>query len=883
MQQHDFIKSFWIMTVLGLTTSIVVSAKPALVSLTPEGEKLEAHYSKMLEDLKKEIVCLVPKVDEKVKANFTEQLTALRKVPPITKNVKDHIAKTVREVTLKCDPGNPAFVEKQKEVLLSARAVFKNSDVFLSDERHYEKMAKFAFLSHATPNRLAGFAQKGEEERALIGDLLNDDELVAQVMILGGAGDYGQAMRNYRAIQKATKRSHGGFFQIWALAASLQYAHKHYVYSGIPTEESLVKYYLNYLKAYDEGVLDPAFSKLGGTGWNYRFVFPDVYTLEDIEWIRKVMRNYRPDHMRREYRWRYCRIVRSDIPYCSRIMPARPDLNLSRIQDFFLEGGVCGPRAFVGQISGYAFGIPSRRAPSPGHGAMAHWTPDGWTTVLGPHFYFCSHIDGMKPMEFLLLSQAQEDPEGFKQVLMCEWLGSALGEAAPSNHGSSGGFWQLLGFYKKQAIVEDEKIKDIGTTGEELAESNVSSETEEIEQIEIPEEFREVTVAEDGTVTIPVAACKSPKNGEKIRFMESVDGGMQAHYGIIGQRPELLAYTVEIPKAGKYEFRAHVCTVTVDRKALLRVNRRTLLDVDIPYTKADWMDTEPVELDLKEGRNRIGYTHYTPNKGVSIKHFTLKPVKMVVTTSGLSASSAGARQNEIANTIGARMVRIGPGSLMMGSTTGPGDERPVHRVNLTKGFYIGVTEVTQEQWESVMPDNPSRFKGAARPVENVVAADCVEFCKLLTQKERAEGKLPEGAEYRLPTEAEWEYACRAGSEANYGFGDSDTDLADYAWFSKNSVRTQPVGKKKANAWGLFDMHGNVWEWCSDWKGSYTADEAEDPKGAPAGPSYGHRVFRGGSWGSTAAHCRSAARNGCGTSNSRLSGLGFRLVRTLSTQ
>ena len=883
MQQHDFIKSFWIMTVIGLTTSVVVSAKPALISLTPEGEKLEAHYSKMLEDLKKEIVFLVPKVDGNVKANFTEQLTALRKVPPITKNVKDHIAKTVREVTLKCDPGNPAFVEKQKEVLLSARAVFKNSEVFLSDERHYEKMAKFAFLSHATPNRLAEFAQKGEEERALIGDLLNDDELVAQVMILGGAGDYGQAMRNYRAIQKATKRSHGGFFQIWALAASLQYAHKHYVYPGTPTEESLLKYYLNYLKAYDEGVLDPAFSKLGGTGWNYRFVFPDVYTLEDIEWIRKVMRNYRPDHMRREYRWRYCRIVRSDIPYCSRIMPARPDLNLSRIQDFFLEGGVCGPRAFVGQISGYAFGIPSRRAPSPGHGAMAHWTPDGWTTVLGPHFYFCSHIDGMKPMEFLLLSQAQEDPEGFKQALMCEWLGRALGEAAPSNHGSSGGFWQLLGFYKKQAIVEDEKIKDIGTTGEELAESNVSSETEEVEQIKIPEEFREVTVAEDGTVTIPVAACKSPKNGEKIRFMESVDGGMQVHYGIIGQRPELLAYTVEIPKAGKYEFRAHVCTVTVDRKALLRVNRRTLLDVDIPYTKADWMDTEPVELDLKKGRNRIGYTHYTPNKGVSIKHFTLKPVKMVVTTSGLSASSAGTGQNEIANTIGVRMVRIGPGSWMRGATTGPGDERPAHRVKLTKGFYMGVTEVTQEQWESLMPDNPSRFKGAARPVENVVVADCVEFCKLLTQKERAEGKLPEGAEYRLPTEVEWEYACRAGSEAKYGFGDSDTDLADYAWFSKNSVRTQPVGKKKANGWGLFDMHGNVWEWCSDWKGSYTADEAEDPTGAPSGPSYGHRVFRGGSWGSTAAHCRSAARNGCGTSNSRLSGLGFRLVRTLSTQ
>jgi hypothetical protein len=305
-------------------------------------------------------------------------------------------------------------------------------------------------------------------------------------------------------------------------------------------------------------------------------------------------------------------------------MPA----NLSSIQKFFLKGGICGPRAFVGQISGYAFGIPSRRAPSPGHGAMAHWTPDGWTTVLGPHFYFCKHINGMPPMDFLLESQAQQDPKGFKQALMCEWLGQALGEDAPRNYGSSGGFWRSLGFYRRQAIVEDQKIKDIGTTGEELAESNVSSEEEEIAQIEIPEKFRTITVAEDGTITIPVAACKSPKSGEKILFMESIDGGMQVHYGLKGQRPELLSYTVDIPKAGNYGFTAHVCTVTMDRQFLLRVNRRTLVNVDIPYTLADWMDTEPVDLELKEGRNRILFTQYAPNKGVSIKEFKLKPVKL---------------------------------------------------------------------------------------------------------------------------------------------------------------------------------------------------------------------------------------------------------------
>ena len=209
---------------------------------------------------------------------------------------------------------------------------------------------------------------------------------------------------------------------------------------------------------------------------------------------------------------------------------------------------------------------------------------------------------------------------------MCEWLGQALGEQVPQNYGSSGGFWRLLGFYKRQAIVEDQKIEDIGTTGEELAESNVSSEKEEIEQIEIPEKFQTITVTEDGTITIPVAACRSPKNGEKIRFMESIDGGMQVHYGLAGQRPELLRYTIEIPKAGKYEFSAHVCTVTMDQKFLLRVNRRPLVDVDIPYTKADWMDTEPVELELIEGRNRISFTQYAPNKGISIKFFKLTPV-----------------------------------------------------------------------------------------------------------------------------------------------------------------------------------------------------------------------------------------------------------------
>ncbi|MBT3297016.1 MAG: hypothetical protein HN383_17245, partial [Verrucomicrobia bacterium] len=274
------------------------------VPLTAQGKKIAADYTKMLEGLKQEIVSLAPKVDEKVKTDFIEQLGALRSVPPVTKTVMGN------EVSVTYGPGNPAFVEKQKEILMAARGVMKELDAFLGGEKDLATMARFALLTHATPKTLAGFAQKGEAEKALIDDLLADDKLVVQVMTLGGAsgGYYGQAMRNYRAIQKAAERSHEGFFQVWALAVSLQYTGDTYIYPDVPAAESLVKYYLNYLKAYDDKILDPVFPEIGGTGWNYRFVFPDSYTLEDIEWMRKVLRNYRPDHTRLEYRWRYCRI-----------------------------------------------------------------------------------------------------------------------------------------------------------------------------------------------------------------------------------------------------------------------------------------------------------------------------------------------------------------------------------------------------------------------------------------------------------------------------------------------------------------------------------------------------------------------------------------------
>jgi formylglycine-generating enzyme required for sulfatase activity len=223
----------------------------------------------------------------------------------------------------------------------------------------------------------------------------------------------------------------------------------------------------------------------------------------------------------------------------------------------------------------------------------------------------------------------------------------------------------------------------------------------------------------------------------------------------------------------------------------------------------------------------------------------------------------------VANSIGVEFVLIRAGEFQMGAPDGDKDEQPVHTVRISKPFYLGKYEVTQAQWQAVMGGNPSRFTGdPARPVENVSWEDVQEFMRRLNTKES-------GVTYRLPTEAEWEYAARAGTTTAYGFGNDKGQLSQYAWYGDTSgSQTHPVGKLKPNAWGLYDMHGNVWEWVQDWYGPYTADTAVDP----AGPSSGSfRVDRGGSWGGDAGYCRSAARR-YWPPGGRGDFLGFRLLR-----
>ena len=240
---------------------------------------------------------------------------------------------------------------------------------------------------------------------------------------------------------------------------------------------------------------------------------------------------------------------------------------------------------------------------------------------------------------------------------------------------------------------------------------------------------------------------------------------------------------------------------------------------------------------------------------------------------------------ESADSIGMEFKWIPAGTFRMGSTGGGSNETP-HEVTLTKPFKMGVLEVTQAQYEQVMGVNPSHLRGADHPVEHVNWNNAVEFCRVLSElpAEKAAGNV-----YRLPTEAEWEYACRAGTTTNFSFGDNETDLGAYACFGENyKVKTvwyragialhHSVGGKNPNRWGLYDMHGNVAEWCQDWYGDYPRDAVTDTAGPGSGfrgHHSGTRVFRGGSWRRDAEACRSANRYRASPSHCD-SDIGFRV-------
>ncbi|MBQ0008219.1 MAG: SUMF1/EgtB/PvdO family nonheme iron enzyme, partial [bacterium] len=401
---------------------------------------------------------------------------------------------------------------------------------------------------------------------------------------------------------------------------------------------------------------------------------------------------------------------------------------------------------------------------------------------------------------------------------------------------------------------------------------------------------RNITMESGGTIDLPAPVAIM---GTLMVNIKPVGADIMVDGHKIGESPMLIenvligTHDVVISKAGCAERRERVTvtegqTTTLDGK--LSEGQDVRLSCGVPAARwtIDGVDRGMgaeimVNLSYAEHNVEIKAEEYkdfserfTVGIGTTNKSFAIQKIIQDVETITV-------------NGVTFRMRLVEGGTFQMGSKNGASDEKPVHSVTLSD-YYIGETEVTQAMWQAVMGSNPSEFKGDNLPVEMVSWDDCQEFISKLNQKT--------GRRFALPTEAQWEFAARGGNKSRgYEYsGSNDLDKVGWNWnnsgdrkttgnwsewsqVSSINCRTHPVGNKQANELGLYDMSGNVWEWCSDWKGSYSSSSQTDPVGPSSGSC---RVLRGGSWRSNASFCRSTARYGSNPGG-RGSNDGFRLV------
>jgi len=505
----------------------------------------------------------------------------------------------------------------------------------LSSDKLDSQLAKYIVLSEATPRGLAEFAQQSKAQEYLVEKLLADSGLMKQMVVADGAGDgkYGQAMKIYSDIQKASAKARTGTLQRLALAVSLEHAapiaqRNPGNATDAPTTVDPVNRYLSYEKAYLNDELDPGFGGL--SVWDYRMVVDGNEPDETLAWGREMLHNYRPDHIyTSDYRWRYVAAVRTDIRYGSQDNQYdQPEMQF--FQNILKNGGVCGRRAFFGRFILRAFGIPTIARPQRGHAALAHWTPDGWVICLGAGWGHGWVGKRNSDLDFLAITQARNNEKAFMQVKRAQWVGDVMGEKRTFGFGSGDpAFWNGVALYTQRGIIEDAKVKTLDAVGEELGEANESSVKYAVEAAKVTDADRKIVVARDGAITIPAVACSNPtKSTGKIIFMPSNLGGKQLHYSRNGGNQDF-EYTFAAPAAGTYALTARVVTPSWQQHLLVSANGGKPVDLALPHTVGMWDTTKPVQVELVKGENVLRFSHRSEGhaKGVTIRDFTLRPLK----------------------------------------------------------------------------------------------------------------------------------------------------------------------------------------------------------------------------------------------------------------
>ena len=676
---------------------------------------------------------------------------------------------------------------------------------FLASDALDAKLVKYVVLLEATSKGLAEFAQKGKEQEKLIEALLADDELMKQMLVADGpssAGrgkpaEYGPAMRIYTDIQKASEKAKNGVLQRLAMAASLSQAGPvatkiAEAKTDASVTEDALNQYLDYEKAYLGGELDPAFGTF--TVWELKFLFGWGDPDGALAWGREMLRNLRPDHIYAAPDGvRYSVIVNTCVKYGSgHVVLDRGGLYAG--QNIIMNGGVCGRRASMGRFAVRSFGIPATARPSPRHGALVRWSPDGWWPNLGPA-WGSGYVWGSKDLWFRAVTQARENREGFLQVKRAYWIGDVLGEKRTDKtyHVDPPEGWNGAALRHQQAIIKEaEAAPPKKESFEDIDEAIGPTLAQKVMATPITPADKEITYGEDGAISIPAAACTPRDATPCVISMKSFAGGLQIFLG-------------------------RFATPSGGGKTIVRGGGS---GQEAKFCKSGWR--------MKDGNKNPAHHSYanwglraamTPQADQTSPDLTL----------------------ELGDGVQLELVYIKPGTFVMGGENTWDNrfgcvELPKHEVTITKGFYLGKYEVTQEQYDAMMGTNPGESPREpnypATTPNGITAGKAREFCQKVCDTT--------GRDVRLPTEAEWEYACRAGSTTEWFFGDDPSKLGDYAWYNDNDGgKPHPVGQKKPNPWGLYDICGNVFERVAD---VYAKDYyANSPKEDPTGPAQ----FEGG--------------------------------------
>lgn len=696
---------------------------------------------------------------------------------------------------------------KDAKARVEALRKIKVLDTLLSSNEWDAKLAKFFILNDASPAALAGFSGQGAAQKQLIDALLANDALMIQIAVADGArpvhakdakspAGYGKAMEIYHAIQQTSPKARTGVLQRLALAIALEF-------SGVmdPVDEEAeakpskvidpVKRYQHFEKAHEAGELDPNFHCL--EVWDLRFVVCASEPDEVLSWGREMLRNYRPDHIYTDDEGsRYANVVNTDVQYGSiNVGKDRPEL--AGMQNILMNGGICGRRSFFARYICRAFGIPATARPSSGHGASARWSPQGWVVVLGPGWGHGKTLTRYgNDRNFLATTQARARGTEFLKVKRAFWIGDVMGE--PRTNGehenrTAPAFWNGVALATQGRMIEDSKAVTLEAIGAELGEANGPAVTEGIKAAGIAPEDSKINHGADGSITIPAVACRQPKGSKDdeeekandVIAMKSLAGGMQVFLPSFNRQQPIMV------RGGTWKHEASLC----------------------------------------ESATR----HWKGRRPKNSYH--MRGLRLAVTPDGDQAEKEF--KLELAEGVAMEFIYIPPGKFTMGGnrTQKEGDilaDTPKHEITLTNGFYLGKYEMTQAQYAAVMEkDQGKSAQGPDAPVDGVKPSRALLLCDELSAKT--------GREVRLPTESEWEYAARAGTDTRWFFGDDPSKLGEYAWFKDNAEgKSHPVGQKKPNPWGLYDMYGNIAEFVRD---EHQEDYyAKSPKVDPAGPSLG---------------------------------------------